>query len=129
MDLDLNNIEEVMDLSFALRLCKSLRVLDITLPAFVYKGSSGCGSNACAISMFWERQELCNTISHKLKFVCIRGFRGREQELQFAKYLITRATMMKRITLICNDSIEAAESLFSLPKASNDLCINLKFNA
>ncbi|RHN74752.1 hypothetical protein MtrunA17_Chr2g0313711 [Medicago truncatula] len=46
------------------------------------------------------------------------------QEVIFAKYLITRATMMKRVTIICNDSIEAAENLLSVPKASGDLICN-----
>ena len=59
----------------------------------------------------------------------IRGFRGKEQEVEFGKYLITKATMMKRITLICSsDSKEAAEKLLSLPMASGNLSINLILN-
>ncbi|XP_024629901.1 uncharacterized protein [Medicago truncatula] len=128
MDLDLNHIEEVMDLSFALRLCTSLQVLDITLPACGCKDSGDCSSNDNCVLPF-ERLELCDTIDQKLKFVCIRGFRGKEKEVQFAKYLITRATMMKTITIICNDLTEVGANLLSVPRAFGDLCINLKLNA
>ena len=96
--------------------------------ACVCKDSGDCSSNDnCALP--FETSELCDTIDQKLKFVCIRGFRGQEQEVQFVKYLITRATMIKRITIICNDSTEVAENLLSVPRASGDLCINLKLNA
>jgi hypothetical protein len=96
--------------------------------AYGCKDSGDCSSNDnCALP--FARLELCDTIDKKLKFVCIRGFRGKKQEVQFAKYLITRATMMKRITIICNDSTKVAENLLSLPRASGDLCINLKLNA
>jgi len=47
--------------------------------------------------------------------------------MKFARYLITRVTMMKITTIICNDSTQAAENLFSVPRASDDLCINLNF--
>lgn len=56
------------------------------------------------------------------------GFRGKEQEVEFAKYLITKATTMKKITIVCKDSMDVAKNLLSLPKASSNLSINLKFN-
>ena len=68
-----------------------------------------------------------NCINHKLRFAKIRGFTGKEQEVKFAKHLITRATMMEKITIICNSSIvEEATSLLSLPRASVYLSIILK---
>jgi hypothetical protein len=79
--------------------------------------------------LFWEICGLCKTITQKLKFVTIRGFKGKEKEVEFAKFLITRATMLKRINIICCDSIGAAENLLSLPRASHNLSINLKCNA
>jgi hypothetical protein len=80
--------------------------------------------------LFWEKCGLCKTITQKLKFVTIRGFKGKEKEVEFAKILIARATMLKRINIICYDySIEAAENLLSLPRASHNLSINLKCNA
>jgi hypothetical protein len=35
LDIDLNNIQEIMDLSSTLGLCTSLQVLDITLPVSI----------------------------------------------------------------------------------------------
>lgn len=78
------------------------------------------------MAMFWEKQS--NAIIQKIKFVYIKRFRGKEQEVQFAKYLITRGSMMKKITIICNDSTEEAENLLSLARASPDLSIQLNFN-
>lgn len=43
----------------------------------------GCSYNDnCALP--FERIELWDSIDLKLKFACIRGFRGKEQEVQFA---------------------------------------------
>lgn len=104
------------------------------LQAFRPKSQISNSSQRCDLSypipMFWERRELCNCISQKLKFVCIRGFRGEEQEVEFSKYMITRATMMKRITIISSNSLrnimKAADNLFSLPWASGNLSMNFK---
>ncbi|KAG4960666.1 F-box protein [Glycine soja] len=134
IDLDLNNIREAEVLSYVLKLCPNLQVLEIALPAFRPKSQISNSSQRCDLSypipMFWERRELCNCISQKLKFVCIRGFRGEEQEVEFSKYMITRATMMKRITIISSNSLrnimKAADNLFSLPWASGNLSMNFK---
>ncbi|XP_027342966.1 F-box protein At1g80960-like [Abrus precatorius] len=128
MDLDLNNIREAGILSYIMRLCTNLQVIEIALPVFRPRNPSG-SSSSHSDSTFWERRELCYCIHQKLKFVYMRGFRGKEQEVEFAKYLITRATAMERITLICSDSMGVAENLLSLPKASGKLSINLKLNA
>jgi hypothetical protein len=46
--------------------------------------SGGCSSNDnCALP--FERLEMWDRIDLKLTFACIRGFRGKEQEVQFAK--------------------------------------------
>ncbi|XP_045802763.1 putative F-box protein At1g67390 [Trifolium pratense] len=124
LDLDLNNLEEIMYLSSALGLCTSLQVLDITLPEYDHNDFT---LPFLKPTLFWEMR-LCKTITQKLKFVTIRGFKGKEKEVEFAKFLITRATMMKRINIICYDSIEVAENLLSLPRASHNLTINLKCN-
>ncbi|WJX72443.1 hypothetical protein P8452_56327 [Trifolium repens] len=135
LDIDLNNIQEIMDLSSTLGLCTSLQVLDITLPEYGCNESDDYSYNDCILPflkpiLFWEICGLCKTITQKLKFVTIRGFKGKEKEVEFAKILIARATMLKRINIICYDySIEAAENLLSLPRASHNLSINLKCNA
>ncbi|KAJ1434417.1 Leucine-rich repeat domain superfamily [Sesbania bispinosa] len=90
--------------------------------------SSGDHPLSYPMSMFWERLELCNCINQKLKFVYMWGFNGEVQEVELAKYLITRATMMKKITIACNDySMGVAKNLLSLPRASVDLSINLTY--
>ncbi|XP_057444065.1 F-box protein At1g80960-like [Lotus japonicus] len=129
MDLNLNRISEVMDLSLVLRLCTNLQTLEVALPDLTHKNSDNVSSDDCAtpypISMLLES---CHCIHKMLKSVYIRGFRGKEHEMEFVKYIITRATMMKKITIESKNSKREAESLLSLPKASRNLCINLKIN-
>ncbi|KAK7324461.1 hypothetical protein VNO77_28021 [Canavalia gladiata] len=128
MDLDLNNKVEAVVLSNILKLCTSLQVIEIALPVFRPKNSVISYSDLPLIPTFWENQQRCSYIHDKLKFVYIRGFRGEVQEIEFAKFLITRASMLERITIICRDSKEKAENLLVLPKASGNLSINLKLN-
>ncbi|CAJ1957824.1 unnamed protein product [Sphenostylis stenocarpa] len=133
IDLDLTHMIEACVLSYFLKLCSNLQVIRIALPVFRprIQGSSSSkhGHYSHFILSLWEWREVCKCIGQKLKSVHIRGFRGRKEEVEVVKYLITRATMMKRITIICTDSKEAAENLLSLPMASANLSINLKLNA
>ncbi|KAJ1378493.1 Leucine-rich repeat domain superfamily [Sesbania bispinosa] len=127
VDLDLNNIREALALSFILRSCLYLEALEIALP----EQDSSADYDKCALtfpkSMFWERREMYNCINHKLKFVTVKGFTGKEQEVKFVKHLITRATMMKKITVFCNSSVmDEAANLLSLPRASVYLSIIFK---
>ncbi|KAK7243075.1 hypothetical protein RIF29_37859 [Crotalaria pallida] len=133
LDLDLNHLGEVKDLYAVLLLCSCLQVLEISLPVFEHQSFFLSNDHVLPypiISKFWERENLCYCVNKKLKFVCIRGFKGSEQEVGFVKYLISRATMMKRITIISNGLLEDADQkLFSLvPRASGNLSINFKFN-
>ncbi|XP_057444062.1 putative F-box protein At1g67390 [Lotus japonicus] len=129
MDLNLNCISEVMDLSLVLRFCTNLQTLEVALPTLTHKNSDHGSSDDCAtpypISMLFES---CHCIHKMLKSVYIRRFRGKEHEMEFVKYIITRATMMKKITIESKNSKREAESLLSLPKPSRNLCINLKIN-
>lgn len=93
--------------------------------------NSSNNSDDCALpfpkSMFWERRETYNCINHMLKFTIVKGFTGKEQELKFVKHLITRATMMRKISIICDSAIvDEATDLLSLPGASVYLSIVLK---
>lgn len=81
--------------------------------------------------MFWSRRELCDSISHNLRFTSIKGYTGNFQEAEFVKHLITRATVMERIIIHFDDSSTkedaiAAFDLLSLPKASINVSIVLK---
>lgn len=68
-----------------------------------------------------------NSINHKLKFVTIRGFTGRVQEVKFLKHLITRACVMENINVICDSKfVDEADDLSSLPRASPFLSIIVK---
>ncbi|KAK7324460.1 hypothetical protein VNO77_28020 [Canavalia gladiata] len=129
IDLDLNKISEATILSYVLNLCTSLQAIEITLPVFMPRNFVYNSNISHPMSKFWDKRKLCYCTSQKLKFVYMRGFKGNVQEVEFAKYLITRATMLKRITIICSDSMEVAENLLSLPRASATLSINLKLNA
>lgn len=78
-------------------------------------------------SMFWETQGIQDVVNNKLKFVTMQGFTGKELELNFAKLLITRAYMMKKLYVICDSTIvEEAKDLLSLQRASNNLSILLE---
>ncbi|RDY00230.1 F-box protein, partial [Mucuna pruriens] len=131
IDLDLNNIREALSLSFVLRSCLYLENLEITVPVDEVSNSNGRRDD-CTLpfpnSIFWERPEiLYNCINQKLKYAIIRGFTGKEQEVKFAKHLITNANVMERMSIICDSSIvDEASNLLSLPRASVYLCITLK---
>ncbi|CAJ1978615.1 unnamed protein product [Sphenostylis stenocarpa] len=135
IDLDLNNIREILSLSFVLRSCLYLKNLEITVPVNKVSNSnddSDEGTLPFPNSMFWEREGISyNCINHKLKYATIRGFRGREQEVKFAKHLITNGNMMEKMTIICDSVtiVDEAKSLLSLPRASSSLSItmDLKF--
>jgi hypothetical protein len=46
--------------------------------------------------MFWEKREIYYfVLFNELKFVTIKGFTGKEQEVKFAELLITKSYMME----------------------------------
>ncbi|KAJ7981939.1 F-box protein [Quillaja saponaria] len=135
IDLDLNNVREAMALSYVLRSCNYLRNLEIRGQVIKEKYDEYTGSEDCCLpypkSKFWERRELCDCVTHKLKSVCIRGFEWKKQELEFVKYLITGATLMERLTIICasgcsSEIVTATRDLLSLPRASIAVSIEVK---
>ncbi|KAJ7948843.1 F-box protein [Quillaja saponaria] len=135
IDLDLNNVREAMALSYVLRTCNYLRNLEITERVIKEKEAEYTSSKGCRLpypkSKFWERRELCDCVTHKLKSVCIRDFKGEKQELEFGKYLITRASVMERFTIFCArdcsvEGVTATRNLLSLPRASFGVSIEVK---
>ncbi|XVF04453.1 hypothetical protein REPUB_Repub05bG0084400 [Reevesia pubescens] len=85
----------------------------------------------CGASMLWDKRDLCDCITHTLSIVTIKGFEGKERELEFVRHLITKATVMKRINICCKDSCsrdgaEATLRLLSLPRSSINVSIVLK---
>lgn len=78
-------------------------------------------------STFWETQEVCFCVHNKLKFVTMRGFTGKEQDVKFVKHLIAQAFVMKKMYVICDSTIvDEAKDLLSLPRGSNNLAILLE---
>ncbi|OMO92634.1 hypothetical protein COLO4_17439 [Corchorus olitorius] len=136
LDLDLNNIRELLILSIILRLCNNLQKLEINTKQVQSEGTSDNGAAQTGWlpypeSTLWEVRELCDCITHTLKVVTIKGFEGREREVEFVRHLIKNACAMKRIDICCNDSCsrkggEATLGLLSLPRSSIDVLIELK---
>ncbi|XP_017980359.1 PREDICTED: putative F-box protein At1g67390 [Theobroma cacao] len=138
IDLDLNNIREVLVLAVVLRVCTHLKQLEINIPEidFKWKGAtSNHGTQNCSLpypeSMFWDKRELCDCITHSLIVVSINGFNGKERQLEFVRHLITKATVMKRMNICFDDSCsregaKATLDLLLLPRSSIDVSIVLK---
>ncbi|TKY49281.1 F-box protein [Spatholobus suberectus] len=76
-------------------------------------------------STFWKGREICHCVSRKLNAVHIEGFTGKDLEVDFIKYLIARSTRMKKITIICDSSLDEANELLSIKNASAKLFIEL----
>ena len=81
--------------------------------------------------LFWLKREPCRCVSHNLKNVCIKGYKGGELEFEFVKYLILNGGFMDNITIWflndCSwDEVVATACLRSYPKLSPKLSIDLK---
>ncbi|XP_057452373.1 putative F-box protein At1g67390 [Lotus japonicus] len=131
IDLDLNSKREALALSFVLKSCTKLQSLEITIPVVKDSSSTGNyddGALPFPKSIFWEKRPIMyNNHDHKLKYVTVRGFTGKELEVNFLEHLITRGTMMEKITIIYNSLVVGkATYLQSLRRASIYLSIILK---
>lgn len=90
-------------------------------------GDSDDGDLSYSKSMFWKERQILDYLNWELKFATVRRFTGKEQEVNFVEYLITRAYKMEKIYVTCDSSImEKATSLLSLKRASVNLSIILK---
>nr|KJB61471.1 hypothetical protein B456_009G360200 [Gossypium raimondii] len=79
----------------------------------------------------WEKRGLCDCITFTLKQVSIKGFKGKDGEMEFPRHLITKGAKLKRIEIWCNHDCsreggEATLGLLSLPRSSIDVSILLK---
>ncbi|KAK8318502.1 hypothetical protein V6Z12_A13G178500 [Gossypium hirsutum] len=140
LDLDLNNIREVLILSFILRVCTNLKHLEINIQVsecigILHSKSEENATRICSLpypeSMLWDKRELCDCITRTLTEVTIKGFKGKEREMEFVRHLITKATVMERINIWCSNrcsrqGAEAAYGLLSLPRSSIHVSIVLK---
>ncbi|KAJ7948840.1 F-box domain-containing protein/FBD domain-containing protein [Quillaja saponaria] len=132
VDLKLNKVRDAMALAYVLRTCLYLEKLEVTI---LQSDDDDDTTEDCCLPypniLFWEKREYYDCVTHKLEFVCIIGFSGQVQEMEFAKHLITRGTKIKKLTIFFDDkcSFEGENtglSLLSVPRASLDICIEFK---
>ncbi|XP_011014435.1 PREDICTED: uncharacterized protein LOC105118233 [Populus euphratica] len=125
--LDSQMEQHILDHIF--RLCTHLQRLGISIPP------KNLGPSDWELpyptSMFWEKRELHDSITHSLKLVKIKGFCGKKEEIIFAKHLLRKAPMLRRFVIECDENcseIGARETLgLPLePRASISLSIVLK---
>ncbi|MBA0721718.1 hypothetical protein Golax_009232, partial [Gossypium laxum] len=79
----------------------------------------------------WEQRELCDCITFTLRQVSIKGFNGKDGEMEFPRHLITKGAKLERLEIWCNhdwssEGGKATLGLLSLPRSSIDVSILLK---
>ncbi|MBA0776397.1 hypothetical protein Gotri_011397 [Gossypium trilobum] len=79
----------------------------------------------------WEQRELCDCITFTLRQVSIKGFNGKDGEMEFPRHLITKCAKLERLEIWCNhdwssEGGKATLGLLSLPRSSIDVSILLK---
>ncbi|KAF9589359.1 hypothetical protein IFM89_022968 [Coptis chinensis] len=75
------------------------------------------------------RQDISDSVSHHLRRLDIRGFKGSELEMAFTKYVLIAGTSMEKITIEwhCSEIEESSATLLRLlPKTSMHVSIELK---
>ncbi|KAL8127298.1 uncharacterized protein LOC141721302 [Apium graveolens] len=123
--LDLNGIRHTILLSYIFRVCSQLKRLDITVEV---RDPCKVGNLYYPEHLFWEKKESFDCISNCLRAVSIQNFRGEVLEMEFVRYVITRAQRMRRVTVRCADDCTAEEvtatrNLLLFPKSSMDVSV------
>ncbi|XP_042520400.1 uncharacterized protein LOC122093914 [Macadamia integrifolia] len=128
LNLNLKDIRQAPMLGFILRMNRYLQELIIEIDDEWFNTST----HDCLPydkSLYWSKCEIFDCVLHHLTRVKLKGFRGDVLEMEFASFLITKATKLKSITFQCHDyqfsRQEAAitMALLSLPRASLDVSI------
>ncbi|KAK7324456.1 hypothetical protein VNO77_28016 [Canavalia gladiata] len=123
IDLDLNGQRDITALYLALKSCNSLEQLEINNQDFY-----GSQNSSPTDFKFWERREPSICIFQKLKTVRISGIKGKVLEFEFIKYVIRKAKLLTRMTLVfVNENAHNAftSNTVSVMGTSKDLCITL----
>ncbi|KAK1391840.1 hypothetical protein POM88_010896 [Heracleum sosnowskyi] len=123
--LDLNDIRHAILLSYVLRVCFRLKRLDVTVEV---RDPCKVGNLYYPEDLFWEKKEIFHCISNCLRTVSVQNFRGEVLEMEFVRYVITRAQRMHQVTVRCADDCTAEEvtatrNLLSFPKSSMDISV------
>ncbi|KAL9251100.1 F-box protein-like protein [Drosera capensis] len=94
--LDLTSSQDATLLAYILRVCRNIKVLNIT-----NKGEKGENEPANYLSYpkdeMWAKKEVFDCITFTLKKVRIRGFKGTILELEFVKYVLKYATNLQEL--------------------------------
>ncbi|TYJ39347.1 hypothetical protein E1A91_A04G063600v1, partial [Gossypium mustelinum] len=138
IDLDLNDRREMLILCIVLQRCLSLHQLEINIEesrSEIEEATRDYSSVNNRLpypeTKLWEKRGLCDCITFTLKQVSIKGFKGKDGEMEFPRHLITKGAKLKRIEIWCNHDCsreggEATLGLLSLPRSSIDVSILLK---
>jgi hypothetical protein len=81
--------------------------------------------------LFWPKRKPCRCVSHNLKSLIIKGYKGGEFEVEFVKYLILNGGVMENIRIqflddCLWDEVVASVCLLSYPKLCPKLSIDFK---
>ncbi|XP_061358362.1 F-box protein At1g80960-like [Gastrolobium bilobum] len=125
IELDLNNVRNVISLSYYLRSCPHLQNLEINNKVrneSMDHYSSVFNDNGDDWLLFhkhffWQRRVHFECINHQLKTICIRGYTGKKLEVEFVKCIITTAEKMERITICFVDDCSWAQATATLVRA------------
>ncbi|XP_074378331.1 FBD-associated F-box protein At1g66320-like [Apium graveolens] len=123
--LDLNDIRQAILLSYIFRVCFQLKRLDITVEV---RDLCKVGKLCHPEHLFWEKKGISDCIACCLRAVTVQNFRGQVLEIEFVKYLTTRAPRMRRVTVKCADNctnkeITAIRNLLSFPRSPMNVSV------
>ncbi|KAG4149451.1 hypothetical protein ERO13_D05G336240v2 [Gossypium hirsutum] len=138
IDLDLNDRREMLILCIVLQRCLSLHQLEINIEesrSQIEEATRDYSSVNSRLpypeTKLWEQRELCDCITFTLRQVSIKGFNGKDGEMEFPRHLITKGAKLERLEIWCNhdwssEGGKATLGLLSLPRSSIDVSILLK---
>ncbi|XP_052883557.1 putative F-box protein At1g67390 [Gossypium arboreum] len=138
IDLDLNDRREMLILCIVLQRCLSLHQLEINIKesrSEIEEATRNYSSVNNRLpypeTKLWEQRELCDCITFTLRHVSIKGFNGKDGEMEFPRHLITKCAKLERLEIWCNhdwssEGGKATLGLLSLPRSSIDVSILLK---
>eukprot|EP00262_Sarcandra_glabra_P011040 TRINITY_DN26739_c0_g1_i1.p1 TRINITY_DN26739_c0_g1~~TRINITY_DN26739_c0_g1_i1.p1 ORF type:complete len:462 (+),score=36.18 TRINITY_DN26739_c0_g1_i1:87-1472(+) len=91
--VNFNDDKQTIVVTDLLRCCPCLEELDVRI--------DGMDTSHSRDVNFWERQGSFDRVMHHLKTVKIVGFTGELTDVGFARFLITKAHMLKRMDIYC----------------------------
>ncbi|XP_010241355.1 PREDICTED: putative F-box/FBD/LRR-repeat protein At1g78760 [Nelumbo nucifera] len=126
--VNLKDVRQATIIAFFFRWCFCLQELNIEID----DGRMSESDHDCLpypVSQFWERREYW--ISYSLRRVQMKGFRGHVLEIEFAKLLLTKISLLENMVIQLHDECSpkgeaSTRGLLSLPMASTHVSIVIK---